>query len=229
MAGSILSCTDPVAQEWLDIEGYYPLSIGADWVYDIDETTIDGTGQTHSVYQLKSTITGSITNPDGSHSFVIHRAFRPDEAGIWMPLDTWAARRNLKELIVTEKNTAFVKLISPIRDGTSWNGNSFNSLPGDDQCGLDGELCDQYRYTLINEPFSSGELAFDETITVNQNNNTDIIVSYDVRKEVYARGVGLVYKESTILEYCTEDACLGDQIVSKGYILKQTMVSYEGI
>ena len=44
--------------------------------------------------------------------------------------------------------------------------------------------------------------------------------------EIYARHIGLVYKEATVLEYCTVGDCIGKQQIEKGYTLKQTLTAY---
>ncbi len=38
---------------------------------------------------------------------------------------------------------------------------------------------------------------------MNQNDDDDIIVRTDIRKEVYARDAGLILREIRILNYCT--------------------------
>ena len=62
-----------------------------------------------------------------------------------------------------------------------------------------------------------------------QDNENDPIVKQDVRKSIYAKSIGLVYREITILEYCTVGNCIGKQIVENGVILKQTLNNYGGL
>ena len=54
------------------------------------------------------------------------------------------------------------------------------------------------------------------------------IVKKDVRMSVYAKSIGLVYREATVLYYCTVGNCIGQQIVENGTILKQTLKDYGG-
>jgi hypothetical protein len=63
------------------------------------------------------------------------------------------------------------------------------------------------------------------TITVTQNVYDDIPTGKDQRSEIYAKDVGLVYKEIVQLKYCTSGSCLGQQFVEKGVILNQSIKS----
>lgn len=223
------SCNDPVIDESPQWESYFPLVIGAVNIFDVDETIIDGTGQFQSIYELRTTMSDSFVNPDGSTSYVIYREKRSTADDPWIPEDTWSARLNDKELVVNEGNIPYVKLAFPVVNGKAWDGNAYNAEGGEDQCGVADNTCDLYLIEEMDKPFETGNgLIFDKTVTVNQNNNTDIIVFQDVRREVYAPGVGLVYKESKVVEYCTSPGCLGQQQIQTGYILRQTLKSYEG-
>ena len=48
----------------------------------------------------------------------------------------------------------------------------------------------------------------------------------DQRKEVYARGVGLIYHEIKQLHYCTADNCRGQEKVENGLDYKQEIIEY---
>ena len=51
----------------------------------------------------------------------------------------------------------------------------------------------------------------------------------DVRKAVYVKEIGLVYRELSVLEYCTIGNCIGYQIVENGTIRKQTLSKHGGL
>ena len=77
--------------------------------------------------------------------------------------------------------------------------------------------------------FEGSGISFDDSVTILENNDIDPIVKHDVRKSAYAKSIGLVYREITILEYCTVGDCIGKQIVENGTILKQTLNEYGGL
>jgi hypothetical protein len=69
-------------------------------------------------------------------------------------------------------------------------------------------------------------LNFPDVVTVLQEDNQDVIVQMDFRQERYARGIGLVSKEVTLLNYCTQPSCLGQQKIESGRVYKQQIIAY---
>ena len=208
---------------------YFPLRVGAFWVYDVLETLIsEVSGQTGSVYELKVVVSDSIL-ATGQVSYVMHRFKRTDASQAWTPIETWSSRKSQFQVVVQEANISYVKLAFPLVDGKSWNGNAFNNLGGTDLC-LDGSFaCENYVVANLAKQFEGKGVSFDNSVTIFENNDNDPIVKQDVRKSIYAKSVGLVYHEITILEYCTVGSCIGKQIVENGRVLKQTLKEYDGI
>ena len=222
------TCTSNDELAIKDDSTYFPLHVGSYFIYDIEETTYSViNGQEDLFYQLKMALVDSFQNNTGGITYVMHRSTRNNPATIFEYLDTWSARIESTQLVVNEGNLAFIKLVFPIGIGRTWNGNALNNLEGDDPCGDNGTiLCDLYKIEAIGVPFEFNGESLVETIEVVQNNNMDVIVKQDVRKEIYARNIGLVYKESSILNYCTVGSCIGQQQIDDGYKLKQTLVEY---
>jgi hypothetical protein len=63
-------------------------------------------------------------------------------------------------------------------------------------------------------------------LRVKHQDNPDVIVMTDIRNEIYAANIGLIYKESIILYYCTENNCLGDTIIERGSRYSQELIGY---
>lgn len=207
---------------------FFPLSIGSFYVYDIEETRYSVvTGQEDFAYQLKMTVTDSFTNNAGGISYVIQRSTRENENSSFEYLDTWSVRVEATQVVVNEGNIPFVRLAFPVVVGRQWNGNALNTLGGEESCGGNSSFsCDQYTIESIGLPFQYKEEILTETIEVVQNNNIDVIVKEDVRKEIYARYIGMVYKESSVLNYCTVGSCIGQQQIDDGFTLRQTLIEY---
>ena len=208
---------------------YFPLKIGAFWVYNISETSITQLGgQTNSIYELKLQINDSILS-SGQTAYVIERFRRTDSSLPWSPVDTWTARRGQFQAVVQEGNISYIKLSFPLAEEKKWDGNALNTLGGPDQCQDGTNHCDNYVVSNLAQRFQSTGISYENTVTVIESNVNDPIVNQDVRKSVYAKSIGLVYHEENILAYCTVGDCIGKQIVENGSILKQTMKAYGGL
>jgi len=194
---------------------YFPLEVGWYQVYDVQETRYQITASPEAMrYELMMQVVDSF--PSGNdYTYVIHRSIRPDASVAWELLDTWSARMEGNALVVSEGNTAYVKLTLPVADGVRWDGNAYNALGKDEY-----EIRDAGRSYVLDGT------EFENTVTVDQEHNDDRIVFRDERKEVYANDIGLIYKEFIQLDYCTADPCLGLQQVDEGVEVIMTIIGY---
>jgi hypothetical protein len=195
---------------------YFPLKKGFYQIYKVDSIGYSEVAEPVTLaYELMTEVTDSFPNPEGSFTYVISRYKRNDSASAWQDYDTWSARINDREIVVNEGNIPFVKLTFPVKANSMWDGNKFNSMDED-----------EYEVITFDEPFTASGTTFEKAVTVQHEDNDDFIVSLDQRKEVYARGGGLIYKETTQLSYCVEDNCRAQQIIESGTIYKQELVEY---
>lgn len=196
---------------------YFPIRVGSTWIYQVNQTIYsEVAGPTQSSYKLRLLVTDSILNAEGAHTYILARARQEIGASTWSAIDTWSVRRNDREIIVTEGNTPFKKLMFPIRKGLAWNGNEYNTL---------GE--DLYSMTNFEGETTFGGTNFEDVIEVEQEFNEDFIVFLDERTELYARNVGLIRQSLKQLNYCSTDNCIGQQKVKSGKIYVQELLSYE--
>lgn len=216
MVVMVISCDSPEQPGPVDIGlDYFPLQKGLYQVFDVSEIKYElGVPETIT-YQLKTHVVDSFLSLEGDYRYVIHRSRRNSELESWDYVETWSGQTNNHEALMNEGNTSFLKLVFPIAQGTEWNGNKYNTGEEDD-----------YLLEQVSTPFTFNLLTFNDCITVNQEENLDVIVYFDQRKEIYAKDVGLVYKELTQLSFCDDVDCLGDQQVESGLIYKQTIIAY---
>lgn len=204
---------------------YYPLHVGQYALYQVEETNILFSTQTKTFYELKVIVNDSIVSDQGVTYFLI-RQKRAKASDSWETLDTWSAQVTKNKIIQNEGNILFVKLTFPLSLNLAWDGNQFNNLADDGNL-FTGSKSDQYFISDFNAPASlpSG-FETDHALTVIHNDFSDNIVGVDQRKEIYAKGVGLIYKAITQLNYCTGSNCLGQQKIDKGVILIQSLKAY---
>ena len=103
----------------------------------------------------------------------------------------------------------------PVLEGKRWDGNAFN-------------IMNEELYTF-EETFQYRDIEgenYESTLKIVHQDNPDSIVTTDIRNEIYALNVGLIYKESIILHYCTDNECLGNMIIEKGTDYRQALIGY---
>ncbi|GAB3252263.1 hypothetical protein GCM10027347_11220 [Larkinella harenae] len=210
VAGTVwlTSCT-PTTEPQSAGYDYQPLEKGKYWIYEVREQRFSLNGSsTSETYQLRDMITHAYPPsevPGGSMTYRIERHRRANDSQAWQPDSASSIRMVDDQLVKTESNRSYVKLVFPVVDQFQWNGNAFNSI---------GE--DLYQVRNVGQPFSVLNQPFAETATVVQQNDSTL-VSQDKRLEVYARGVGLIYQEKVQLQFCSSTpSCVGKAQIDYG-------------
>ncbi|WP_226389348.1 hypothetical protein [Penaeicola halotolerans] len=200
-----------------DQRDYYPLRTGQFVMYQVTETTYFGINdQETENYFLKVSVRDLFFNLAGQPSYVIHRSKGTSATGTFELDSVWSARKDDVRVVSVENNIPFVKLQFPIAAGRVWDGNALNSNPADD-----------YTVTEVGGTYEvSGEVILENTITISQSDEDDQVTSRDVRTEVYAPDVGMVFGSYEVLRYCTRSECLNRQIIESGKSLTMRVVSY---
>lgn len=197
---------------------YFPLERGDYWVYEVVDIqyTIQN-GKDSTFYYLKAIVKDSSINATGVISYYVNLYKRDGPLTSWNeePVYVNTIKRTSTNLVEYEGNVPYVKLTFPVKSGLTWDGNAFNTT--DPQ---------YYYYTDGDLPDSFSEFDIDQIIRVVQNDFDDQIIRKDIRYEMYAAGIGLVYVEKNILEYCQEPGCFGEQIISSGKEYRQTLIEY---
>ena len=213
---ALLSCHPSETVPIKTGQDYVPLVTGHFVVYDVTEQRFSLTAApVTSTYQLKETVGASYTDVTGQPAFRLQRFRRANAQAIWQQDSLWTARIDSRMAIRTENGADFVKLIFPPVERSRWNGNQFNQYDED-----------TYELRNVNQPYSVGNQAFTETVTILQQNDSTL-VSQDRRMEVYARQIGIIYKETVQLQFCSSNpACVGKAQIDFGVRRYVRVASY---
>jgi hypothetical protein len=220
----VLACESGSESLKPDDATFFPVKVGSFFVYSVAETQYSQSSHVDISYELKVAVTDSFPNVEGGYEYVLQRSAKSEGEIQWIYMDTWAVRVNSLQVIVKEGATSFIKLTFPVSEGKLWNGNALNNMGGDQVCGNDP--CDLYEMINLNKSFATEFATYNETIRVVQSDTEDAIVGNNVRIEIYARNVGLVYKEHNVVEYCTVGDCIGQKQIIDGYVLKQQLTDH---
>ncbi len=215
------------------IAEYYPLETGKYITYKIDSLiyTNFGTSDTIRSYEVKYLTDSLITDNLGRPAYRIFRYIRANSTDAWQPDNTFLAVNTGTSLEFTENNMRFIKLKQPIRNEYSWKGNSFI-----DTYSFNSEVryMDDWDYTYENvgETETIGTYNLDKTLKVTQRDevigNPDDPGSYsekNISNEIYATGIGLVYKYFLHNEYQPPTTPTGVGYTN-GYGVTLTMIDH---
>ena len=187
------------------IDDYSSLQVGKVYIYRLDSTILASFGTSLIVksYHAKDSIESTFNDNQGRPSYRIFRYIR-DTTGVqaWRFAATYVATAANQSLEYVDNNMRFIKLRLPITEGYTWKAHTFidtksinTTVPYLDEW--------EYEYRNVGQPFSVLNKTYDSTVTVAQHDETTPEGpfnpnSYQQRnygQEVYAKGVGLIYKE----------------------------------
>jgi len=197
---------------------YFPLQAGDYRIFEVADIryTIQD-GKDSSFYYLKEVVMDSSIDQMGETTYFIYQYKRLNPADPWEkePVAVNMVKRSVTNLVVYEGNTPYVKLTFPVKSGLTWDGNAYNT-----------RNATYYRYSDVETPETFMNRIDAPLIRVVQNDFDDQLIRRDQRNEIYVAGIGLVYKESSILEYCQESECFGQKEINSGTEFRQTLIEY---
>lgn len=237
---ALVSCEKETEQFQTEaLTDYLPVQSGRYITYRLDSTVFTnfGTATVVRSYQEKHQVDQQITDNEGRPSYRVFRFLR-DVAGTqaWKPAGTYFITPGSQVVEVVENNLRFLKLAAPIKTGNTWKGNRY--LP-DDPYGAsyafsnDDNMEDwDYTYAATGESLTLNGITLNDVITVqhvDESVNAPVTtpaaygyVNYSVDK--YAKGLGLVYEETTLWEYQPNPGGSGGY--KTGFGVKRSMIDH---
>ncbi len=202
------SCKKGHEEETVDLGyAYYPLEIGKEWVYEVEDIAYNILKNDTSKYQLKEVVT-ELVNGGDEDNYLLYRYKRLTEVADWTLDSIWSVKKEPTYLIKTENNIRYQKLMFGTSVGLSWDGNRWN-------VGKE----DTYTIVSLGTPYTLKGQLYHDVLEIEHRFDKNLILSIDYR-ERYAKNVGLVevYKEN--LETQPGEKSLGN-------VYHQVLVSYK--
>ncbi len=192
------------------IQEYFPLETGRSITYRLDSTVPARFGADTLVrsYEVKYLVDQKIKDGENRDAYRIYRQLRPLNSTAPFNTDhTFTATPvGEQQMLWMENNLRFSKLYFPIREGFSWKGNSYISSGSENLEYYDGW---DYVYENVGAAITLNGKTFNNTITVHHIDeisppgpfNPEIIKIIKYSKEIYAKDVGMIYRNTAILEW----------------------------
>jgi hypothetical protein len=167
---------------------YFPNQISKYKEYFVD-STYHGITEENFQFYVREELTESFVDDEGQVSVRVERSKKSTLEAYWVLTDVWTQKRTSTSAQRVEENLRYVRLAFPADLEEQWNGNAYN--------GLDEWV---HRYLEVDVAKQVGAFNFGSTVTVEQRNNVNL-VDQELSTEVYAKGVGLVYKSLIDLNF----------------------------
>jgi hypothetical protein len=218
---------------------YYPVQVGNYWIYDISETTYTRQylhAPADSItYQVRERVDTVYRDQTGALTYKVIRSRRSHAAAPWGQDSIVTINKSFSDLRYTRDNLKIVKLVFPVSENKKWNGNAYNiSNDLDDRDKADNDIDDpqfnEYHYAQVGQPFTLGDTTYNPTVRVVQVFEDWGSLVLNDSHEVYALGVGMIYKRIIRLDFCNsnpgETCPFGKQFVVSGRRIIQQLTAY---
>lgn len=184
-------------------QAYFPLQLGKYVVYNVDSTIWDDFSclkKTNS-YQMRYVVADTFRDNAFRMGYRIETFIRKKDTDPWQNHRVIYATATESRLEYHEENLKFIKLIYPVENGRTWDGNALLNTNDQDLQYFTGWT---YAYQNVGQAYNNGEIEFDNTVTVTQTDETQndpeaqptAFAYRTYSKEVYGYGIGMVYKET---------------------------------
>ncbi len=183
-------------------DSYFPLEIGKYVIYNVDSTIWDDTNCVKIVrrYQMMYTVADTFTDNKGRASKRMEVRIRKKVEDGWMLQSTMYVTNTGQELEISHSGQTFINMVYPVQENRSWKGNAYIDTRDADYAFYNDWT---YRYVNVDQDFNDGPVTYTHTATVmqideKQNDPETQPRDNAVRtfsKEVFSKGVGMVYRE----------------------------------
>jgi len=219
LLGIILNSCDKdksVVDPYVGAKTYCPLHIGEYIIYQVIDTTLSlGSVVGPASFQLKIRVREKIGDSSVLEKYTLERYKRDHDSSVWELDSMWfVSYTKGKELVFYEENIPYVKLVSPLKSGISWNGNKYNVGSSE-----------SYKTRSFEKSYFVSDTIFANTVKVIQNEDFENAIGYTNKYEVYAKDIGLVYKLYRSYRYGQDNTNI-DRTVRIGFIREMKYLSH---
>lgn len=212
----------PADIEFAADKQYFPLETGHTLIYKVTEINIDKPSNFYdtSIYYLRERTDIPFVDNEGDTAFRIERFKSQTQNYYWQMNDVWEAKLTENTAEKVEENQRFIKIKFPLAIDKIWFGNIKNETYSENNI-------DTCRISSLTETYTRNNLHLDSCLLITRHNVENLISKlYDC--EMYAKNVGLIYKEITDIN--SQEVIYGVPIenrIHRGKIYIQELVEIE--
>lgn len=202
---------------------YYPVKVGQYRIYDVTDIHYQNNVATEERFQMREWVADSFLDQTNALTYKIIRSVRPDAQAEWLDDSVMTVTKDHNRVILTKDNTRYVKMVFPVKEGKIWKADAYNSNIVEDKK-------EEYIYSNVGQPITIEDFSYDKAllITVLPSEAVDGRLT-DERKEVYAWGIGKVYRlfDRKVYEACNPQYCpYGDNYILDGHERTEVLIEH---
>ena len=185
---------------------YFPTEKGNFVIYNVDSVvhSDEDDNNDDSVYyfhyQVKEVVDSTFIDGEGDERQVLVRYYRKDTTDDWTINSVWTQYLNSTSAYRWEENIPYHKLSFPINSDVEWNQNDQNTLDPV-----------YFQYEEIHASRTLNNMTFDSTIVVTDNAIPNFVEDIS-NKEIYAAGIGMIYKKNKDLRKTSNQVVSGIEL-----------------
>ncbi|WP_242928209.1 hypothetical protein [Pontibacter vulgaris] len=234
----IAGCDDKFAELDPSTAGYdyYPLEVGDYRIYDVTNIRfLHNVGDT-TRFQMRELVDTTFIDQTNTVNYKIIRSIRADDNSEWQEDSVMVVTKSLTNVILTKDNTKYVKMVFPVKEGKKWAADMYNThtIPEEKRNDFMSDrdpfkIKEPSTFIDVDKPYSVGGKSYTNTVTIIQGTPIDPIMGIDDRKEVYAKGIGRVYRifnRATFAPCAPNQCAFGEQFKLDGHERHEVLVSY---
>jgi hypothetical protein len=177
---------------------YYPIDSGHYIIYNVDSVAFDYDGINYNrdtvQYQMMAVFGDTIHDLLDSVNFLVTYYTRPNASAQWGSPYISYGLRTQTNLQVVENDIRFIKMVFPPQLNETWNGNLYVPIDNNPNSAYTIFENWNYYYENIDTDMVLNGLTYNKTIEVSEVNSINQLTK-EVRTEIYAQNVGLIYEE----------------------------------
>jgi hypothetical protein len=204
---------------------YYPDVLGTYVIYNVDSTKYDDFFRpvlvTKRSLQVKERLQSTFLDNKDRESVRVERFERNTADDEWELTRIYYFTKTTRAVERVEENLRFIKFVFPPILNQTWDGNKYIETTD-----INKYLTDwTYKITASNSAITLGTNVFPETVSITLRDKETLIEKV-LAKEIYAKGVGMIYREWWNLEAQSNFDLPWEQRAERGIIVKMQAIEY---
>lgn len=219
-----VSCKKDTDDFKVDLDYDYIVNeIGAYTIYHVDSVVYnDFTGViTDTSIEMKEVIVENFTDNLGRAAQRVERYKRAIGETEWELFRTFYIVKDKRFAERIDENLRYINFVFPAKENITWEGNRYIKAVDNNKFLANWD----YKYTSVDVPETIKGKIYPETATILLRDNETVIEKI-YAKEIYAKGVGMIYKEWWHLETQKNFEKPWVDKAEKGFIIKMYAIEH---